>query len=475
MKPDISTWRFLFLSLLSVITLTDAHLAVEDSFILRRREVAAGASNPTSTAASTPKQPSSVVSTAPYSNLSSPASNMTAPTNGLRSVIYFTNWGIYPARNFPPTNLSALADSYTHILYSFAKVENTTGEVILSDGFADVQKHFPGDKTSAGTNVYGCIKQLYLLKKQHRKLKVLLSIGGWSFSANLSVAFSTAAGRQMFVDSSVRLLEDLGFDGIDIDYEYPLTPQQNVDYVTVLQLLRATLNNVGEQRGMHFLMSGAVAAGASHYKNYRVAEMNSALDFWNVMTYDFTGSWDKMAGHQTNLHKDTTHPASTPTSVDDALAFYVSHGVSPDKIVLGMPLYGRSFVGTDGPGTPYQTVGNGSAEPGVWDYKVLPQTGAQEYNDANVGASWSYDNRTRTFISYDTPAMSKVKAAYVQQKALGGGMWWDASSDKPKGQGSLVEAFITAIGGSSKLDQQDNCLSYPNSKYDNLKNNFPNK
>jgi chitinase len=90
------------------------------------------------------------------------------------------------------------------------------------------------------------------------------------------------------------------------------------------------------------------------------------------MAYDYAGPWDKVAAHQANVYVSKSAPQETPFSTDDAVKHYESQGVSAGKIVMGMPLYGRAFQKTNGPGTAFSGVGSGSfaGQDGVWSYKV---------------------------------------------------------------------------------------------------------
>ncbi|KND90096.1 Endochitinase B1 [Tolypocladium ophioglossoides CBS 100239] len=370
-------------------------------------------------------------------------------TKAMRNVLYFTNWGVYGA-NYQPQMIPA--DQVTHVLYAFGDTAED-GTIKSSDTYSDLERHYDGDSwNDQGNNAYGCVKQLYIHKKKNRKLKTLLSIGGWTASqAGKFLAFvGTDAGRQKFASSAVKMLGDWGMDGIDIDWEYPKNAQEAQQFVLLLKACRDALDRYAADNGQnyHYLLTAAVAAGPQNYAHLDMKGMDPYLDAWHLMAYDYAG---------------------TKFNTEQAVEGYLQGGVPSDKIVLGLPLYGRSFMNTDGLGKPFSGVGQGSFTQGIWLYRDLPRPGATVQIDNSVGAAWSYDPATRELVSYDSLQSALLKANYLKARGLGGAVFWEASGDKT-GEGSIVGAMAKSMG---ELESTENMLSYPGSQYDNIKNNMP--
>ncbi|KAK3393620.1 glycoside hydrolase family 18 protein [Podospora didyma] len=396
------------------------------------------------------------------------ASTAANPPLSFRNALYFTNWGIYGA-DYQPQQLPA--SQITQVLYAFADIASD-GEVKTSDSYADLQKHYPTDSwNDQGNNAYGCVKQLYILKKKNRKMKVLLSIGGWTYSPKFPPVAATESGRQRFCSSAVRLVQDWGFDGLDIDWEYPVNAKEAQDFVLLLQTCRQALDAYAAQhaQGYRFLITIAAPAGSQHYTVMDLAGMDPWIDAWHLMAYDYAGSWDSTSGHQSNLYANGQNPQSTKFSTESAVRDYIMRGIPADKIVLGLPLYGRAFEATPGLGQPYNGIGPGSIQSGVWLYRDLPRPGAQELYDDVAKASYSYDPNGKELISYDTVTSALIKAQYLVKRGLGGAVFWEASGDK-SGASSLVGTLATQMG---TLDPSQNLLSYPASQYDNIRAGMP--
>lgn len=319
------------------------------------------------------------------------------------------------------------------------------------------------DNLLPSTNLQGYLGQLYQLKQQHRNLKVLLSIGGQQFSLNFARALNSS-GAATFASSVVYNVQTYGFDGVDIDWQYPANNLQAANLVHLLKAVRDALNAYGESLSTPYNFALTVTGpGPFGYQHLHLAEMDQYVDFWNLMAYDYAGPWSRVTANQANLFASLPSPASTPFNTKAIVEYYISQGILPAKIVLGMPLYGHAFNNTTNRlGEPF----NGTS---TYSVKDLPLSGATEYYDISTGSCYSYDPIQRQVVSYDSIPVAKQKAAWIRDTRLGGAMFWESSEDRAGSQ-SIIQNVALVLGGndSSGLDSTPNRLFYPDSIYQNL-------
>lgn len=347
-----------------------------------------------------------------------------------------------------------------------------TTNSILTDLNADTEHQLdPIRKRDASDLVHGSIEQLFQLKKKYRSLKTLLSVGGASFSNDgiFAAPSNSSEGRRAFADSVVKLVSEYGFDGVDIDWEYPQPSEAN-DFAGMIKQTRKALDRYAQRnrQNYHYQLTIAVSSNARNYAALNLKELDRHVDAWHLMAYDYSGSFSRFASHQAGVYADTADPDSTETTTNAAVQGYLTGGVPSDKLVLGMPLYGRVFQYTDGLGHAFdnsKTKLLESTSASDYLYSKLPKDGERVHVDKKVMAAWTYNATNRELVSFDNPETTRLKAKYVQDQGLAGAMFWEASGDKP-GKDSLVKIMSENMG---LLDDSPNMLDYPESPWRNIR------
>ena len=361
-------------------------------------------------------------------------------------------------------------EQLTHLIYSFIDLK-ANGEVALFDSYAAVEKRFsaaesvsgeadqwyypPGDPRAEQT-VWGNFAQLAQLKEKYPHLKVTIAIGGLTLSDHFSTVAATEAGREAMARSIETFLDTYRmFDGIDFDWEYPggggeagnsVSPNDGANYALLLANVRGKLDALGARLGRTYEISVAAPAGSDKIATFNAAGLAPHIDFFNLMAYDFHGTWENTTGHQAAFTGDPVG-----YDIETAVKAYLDAGIDPGQIVLGAPLYTRGWQGAaDGGDGGYGEATGGAApgtfEKGVYDYKDLlvqvqdPANGWQLYWDDVAQASYVYQPGTGIFSSFETPTTIALKSEWAAALGFGGMMFWDITNDALDSSESLLKA-----------------------------------
>lgn len=418
----------------------------------------------------------------------SQSSSQSASHSSYKRVGYFAQWGVY-GRNYQVKDMdtSGAAARLTHINYAFGNVSaegkcftgNTPGE---SDAWADYGRPLDAAGSVDGVadtddqRLAGNFNQLRELKAKHRGLKVLISLGGWSWSKHFSDAALTPASRRALVSSCIDLyikgnLPVDGarggpgaaaglFDGIDIDWEWPgsagdagtvFRPEDKQNFTALVREFRTQLDAYsksrrGHEKRKHYELTAFVpTAPAKIDAGFEVSKVMKDFDFVNLQGYDFHGTWEPTTAQQSALFAK-----ADDFSVNQTVNDWLRRGAPARKLVVGMPFYGQGWTGVTGDGNGLGQPATGPA-PGKWangneDYKVLKKladSGAYTvHRDLRNGHAWLFDGTT--MWTYDDPQVLRTKSAYVRARGLGGAMFWSLDGDTPDGE--LIRAVDRTLG-----------------------------
>ncbi|MER7673313.1 glycosyl hydrolase family 18 protein [Kitasatospora sp. NPDC096128] len=421
---------------------------------------------------------------------------------------YFVQWGIYGRQyfvknldtsgsaakldivnyafeNIDPVNLTCLAGVTKGTTANPEDPDQGTG---AGDADADYARPMSADQSVDGVaddgwgKLRGNFNQLKKLKAKYPNLKVVVSLGGWTYSKYFSDVAATDASRQKFVKSCVDTwirgnlpaYNGAGgdgtaagiFDGIDLDWEWPGSGDGHPgnhwsanDKANLTLLAAEFRKQLDASGGPHKLLTAFTPADpAKVAAGWDLTKVFDSLDIANVQGYDFHGSgsdnsWEpNRTGQASNLYPDPNDPYTFHFSVDTAVQTYLGAGVNPRKLTIGFPFYGRGWQGVaDGGANGAWQSANGAApgqfaeEAGTRGYQnlITGVPGLTVYHDPKSVATYGYTGANGQWWTFDDSWSIARKAAYLKSKNLLGGMIWEMSGDTPSG--TLMSALDTGL------------------------------
>jgi len=380
-----------------------------------------------------------------------------------RSVCYYTNWAQY--RNskgkFVPEDVDP--NLCTHVIYAFAKIVGT-----------DVVAFEWNDESTAWSK--GMYERMMNLKTQNPNLKIMLGVGGWNMaSAPFSAIVGDANKRQTFAQNVVAFLRKHNFDGFDNDWEYPANrgspPEDKQNDVLFMQELRRAFDEDSARTGApRLLLSTAISVGKDTIDSaYDIPSLSRLVDFFNIMSYDIHGSFEKNTGHNAPLYANSAETGDDRhLNVEWALNYYLSLGMPRDKMNMGIPTYGRSFTldnsGITALGAPAGNAGVAgryTGEKGFISYYEICeklQHGAKVYKEPSSHAKYLVEGNQ--WIGYDDVNSVREKACFAKNMGVGGVMYWALDLDDFKGSTCNEGPYPLINAGNKAFQTPGSC---PNS------------
>ncbi|XP_059635884.1 class V chitinase CHIT5a-like [Cornus florida] len=354
-------------------------------------------------------RPVSTISPSP-APMSSPA-----PTPSASPAIKGGYWISSTAESSPPSTIPT--SYFTHLFYAFSVPDPTTYQLSITQA----DEKWMGNFTST------------LHAKSPPALTFLAIAGDPNIFSNMS---SNRDNRASFIQSSIAVAREYGFDGLNLDWEFPNNPQEMSNMAILFSEWRSAIDKEALASGSPRLLLSAAVYFASNFflsnvpRTYPGDAIDKYADFVSPMCYDYHGAWDtSVTGAQALLYDKSSN-----LSTSYGISSWIKNGVAPEKLVMGLPMYGRTWKLKDpnehGIGAP--AVGAGPGFQGVMVYSDIV-----DYNLAN-SATVVYDEGTVStyayagtdWIGYDGEISISNKVRFASAQGLGGYFFWAVGYDK---------------------------------------------
>ena len=397
-------------------------------------------------------------------------------TPPFRNVMYYANWVIYEGSgNFYPSMM--LPKYITHLNFAFLDLDSN-GDIVLTDEYADFQiATLPELSGLSYAEPYaGVIGALFILKLKNPHLKVGVSVGGWGRDANFPIVSADKNKRENFANNIVKFIEYLGYDFVDIDWEYPSTSADTENFTLFLKAIREKLDALEQKLGKHYELSIAMSASPTMMDKIQYDKVLQIVDFSNMMTYDLAGGYNSYTAHHTALYTNEAYNHQTMDARYSAdlcirhLEEKYGSSIDMKKVLVGVAPYNRGWAGVkndgldpDNPGL-YASANPNSFEENIGIYQIpelMKQLALNEYFDEKAKAAYYYSPTNGIFLTIDNEKSATAKGNYVRDKDLGGLIAWEASLDR---ENKVTKAMFDGLYNGGYVFPDDE-FKYSNMKY----------
>lgn len=423
------------------------------------------------------------------------------------SSIYYASWS-HSVDHLPSDiDLSLI----THINYAFFNIDMATMDLKLSDPAMEATHVWPfhtfnqnssypnetiwNDIKANNVTSMGLIGQLNQMRSINPRLSISLSIGGEDSFRSFETVANNKRGVDFFVNNTINQMVYYGFDGIDIDWEFPdrdvykpyLTYMMHTfrHQLDLLQAQEMKRHQQGQQqedadvdKACHYTLSLALPMDLQTLQNYQLSQLGNIVDHFHLMGYSNSGPNSTQSNFHSPLYQGSNPENEALDNINQTVYHLLDSGVASDQIILGLPAYGISFpvenifetIPEDEHGKCATIKGISQGSECAIQYNSLPPAGFKEVFDQDVGSSYCTSTTGHNgIVVYDTTEAVNAKAEFIKEMNLGGAFWWNSEGDtwSSNWSRSLVKAYVDNIG-QENLHDQDNCKIIEEPFFDSL-------